>query len=383
MSVVLVDATRTPHGDFLGALADVSALELGATAIRGLLDRTGVDPTDIDWVVLGNAIQAGLGQAPGRQVALRGGIPDTVPATTINEASGSGLRAVALGVDAILAGRATVVVAGGFESMSNAPHVLADLRRGKRLGDARLVDSMVRDALWDETYDAHMGDLTERLADRFDVSREEQDEYALESHRRAVRAIEEGLFDTELVTVETPDGPVSRDHGPRADTSLEALASLPSAFDGTITAGNASDLSDGAGVVLLTDEVTAGEFGEPLARVVDYAVSYRDPEWFGLSVADAVEELLINNGLTVADVAHFELNEAFAAQLCYVRDRLGLSPEQLNPRGGAIALGHPIGASGGMLTTALVHALFDAGEHYGVVGMSIGGGGGIAMLVQR
>ncbi|WP_435318982.1 thiolase family protein [Haloarchaeobius sp. TZWSO28] len=383
MSVVLVDGARTPHGDYLGALASVSAIDLGATAVSGLVDRTGIDPTAIDWVVLGNAIQAGLGQVPGRQVALAAGLPATVPVTTVNEASGSGLRAIAEGVDHIAAGRGDVVVAGGFESMSNAPHTLSGLRTGRRMGDATLVDSMIRDALWDETEDAHMGVLTERLVDKFDIRRTAQDEYALESHRRAANAVESGLFDPELVPVETDDGTVSRDHGPRADTSLERLAGLPPAFGGTITAGTASDLSDGAGVVLLASEDVADSLGEPLARVVDYAVAYREPEWFGMAVADAVDDLLTANGLTPGDVAHFELNEAFAAQMLYVRDRLNISPATLNPRGGAIALGHPIGASGGMLATSLAHALYDAGERYGVVGMSIGGGGGIAMLLER
>ncbi|WP_439027011.1 thiolase family protein [Haloarchaeobius sp. DT45] len=383
MSVVLVDGARTPHGDFLGALATVSAIDLGATAVHGLLDRTGIAPDSLDWAVLGNSIQAGLGQVPGRQVALTAGVPAHVPVTTVNEASGSGLRALALGVDHIETGRGEMVVAGGFESMSNAPHTLSGLRTGTRMGDATLVDSMIRDALWDETEDAHMGALTERLVDRFDIARVAQDEYALESHRRAATAVDSGVFDAELVPVETSTGTVSHDHGPRADTSLAALADLRPAFGGTITAGNASDLSDGAGVVLLASEDAAAGLGDPLARIVDYAVAYREPEWFGMAVADAVEDLLTANGLSPADVAHFELNEAFAAQMLYVRERLGISSATLNPRGGAIALGHPIGASGGMLATSLAHALYDTGERYGVVGMSIGGGGGIAMLLER
>ncbi|USZ74302.1 thiolase family protein [Halorussus vallis] len=384
---LIVDAARTPHGSFLGALADVSAVELGATAVRGLVERTEVDEDDVDWLALGNAVQAGVGQVPARQVGLAADLPDDLPATTVNEASGSGLRAIALAVDRIVAGRADVAVAGGTESMSNAPYLAPDTRRGKRLGDATLVDALIRDSLWDMQYDAHMGELTEDLAERFEISREAQDEYALASHERAVEAVEDGLFEDEVIPVEAVDGEaVERDEGPRADTSVEALADLPTPFreDGTITPGNASDLSDGAGCALLADaEVAESEGLEPLARVEDYAVAYRDPKWFGMSVGDAVERLLDDNDLSVADVDVFELNEAFAAQMVYVRDRLEIPMEKHNPRGGAVALGHPIGASGGILTATLAHAMADDDDELGVVGMSIGGGGGIAMLLRR
>ncbi len=384
--VVLVDAARTPHGRFLGSLADVSAIELGTTALDGLLERTAFSREAIDWVGLGNAIQAGLGQVPARQVAVNADLSDSVAATTINEASGSGLRAIALATDRIASGRIDAAVAGGMESMSNAPYLVPGMRQGRRHGDATLVDAMIRDALWDETYDAHMGTLTEELVDRFDVSRERQDEYALRSHRRAAAAVEEGVFDPEIVPVATPEGELAEDEGPRPDTSLEVLSDLDPSFDpdGTITAGNASDLSDGAGCVLLASDDAARDAGvDPLARVVDYAVAYDDPKWFGTAVGDAVASLLEANDLAVSDVDHFEINEAFAAPMVHVLDRLEIPEERFNPHGGAIALGHPIGASGGILTTTLAHSLAAADATRGVVGMSVGGGGGIAALLER
>jgi acetyl-CoA C-acetyltransferase len=323
---------------------------------------------------------------PARQVVLDAGLPPTTPATTINEASGSGLRAIALGVDRLLAGRHEFVVTGGMESMSNAPYLVYGMRQGRRHGDTTLVDSMIYDSLWDVTEDAHMGELTEALVERVDISREKQDEYAAQSHQRAVAAIERGAFANEIVPVPLGDDRFEEDDGPRAGTTAEGLAKLSPAFerDGTITAGNASDLSDGAGVVLLGSETATIDAGfDPLAWVVDYHVSYRDPKWFGMAVADAVQGLLRANGLSVDDVDLFELNEAFAAQMVYVRERCGIPAEKLNPNGGAIALGHPIGASGGMLATSLVHTMVDRSATYGVVGMSIGGGGGIAMLLRR
>lgn len=384
--IALIDAVRTPHGTFLGPLADHSAVELGTVALEGLFERTDVDPDLVDWVGLGHALGAGVGQVPARQVVLNAGLPPTTPATTINEASGSGLRAITLGVDRLLAGRREFAIAGGMESMSNAPFLVHGMRQGRRYGDTTLVDSMLYDSLWDVTEDAHMGELTEALVERVDISREAQDEYALQSHQRAVAAIERGSFENELVPVHLDDTVLDEDDGPRANTTLDGLGKLSPAFksDGTITAGNASDLSDGAGVVLLGSEAATLDAGfDPLAWVVDYHVSYRDPKWFGMAVADAVQGLLRANDLSVDDVDSFELNEAFAAQMVYVRERCGIPAEKLNPNGGAIALGHPIGASGGMLATSLVHRMVDRSATYGVVGMSIGGGGGIAMLLRR
>ncbi|MFB6108878.1 MAG: acetyl-CoA C-acyltransferase [Haloplanus sp.] len=383
--VVLVDAARTPHGSFLGGLADVPAPELGATALAGLLDRTPVAGEAVEWVVLGNVIRAGVGQVPARQVVLRAGLPESTPATTVDEASGSGLRALTLAADRIDAGRADVAVAGGTESMSNAPYLLSDHRRGHRLGDDRVVDALVYDALWDAGEDAHMGTITDEFAARFDIDRETQDEYARRSHERASETVETGAFDAEVVPVSVGEGVVADDEGPRPETTLDRLAALPPAFGdgGTVTAGNASDLADGAGCVLVTSAAAAADAGvEAPVCVADYAVAYRDPTLFGMAVADAVQRLLRANDLRVEDVGHFELNEAFAAQTCYVRDRLGIPDDRLNPRGGAVALGHPIGASGGMLTATLLSAMREAGHRYGVVGMSVGGGGGIAVLLE-
>jgi acetyl-CoA C-acetyltransferase len=273
-----------------------------------------------------------------------------------------------------------------MESMSQAPHVLRGHRTGQRYGDAQLVDTMLADGLRDQLYDAHMGELTEQLVDRFDISRRAQDEYAAESHRRAAAAVDSGAFDAEIVPVDTEAGRLDHDEGPRPDADAETLGALSPAFreGGTITAGNASDLSDGAGAVVLANAAVAENEGiEPLARVVDYAVAYRDPKWFGMSVADAVDDLLSANDLRVDDIDTFELNEAFAAQMVYVADELGIPRAKHNPRGGAVALGHPIGASGGILTTTLTHTMADEDYTRGVVGMSIAGGGAIAVLVAR
>jgi acetyl-CoA C-acetyltransferase len=384
--VVIVDGSRTAHGAMLGSLSDVRAPDLGATVLEDLIDRSGVEPEDLDWVGLGNAVQAGVGQVPARQAVTRAGLPEDTPATTVNEASGSGLRAVMLAADRIAAGRADVAVGGGMESMSNAPYLLRELREGRRHGNTELVDSMIFDALWDVGYDAHMGELTERLAEAHDVSREDQDRYALRSNRHAAESIAESRFDEEVVPVEVGDRLVTTDEGPRADTSLDRLAQLPAAFreDGTITPGNASKLADGAGGVVLASAEAAREHGlGPMVHVEDYAVAYRDPAEFSQAVGDAIENLLGRNDLAVDDVDHYEINEAFAAQTVYVRDRLGIPEERLNPLGGAVALGHPIGASGGILTTTIAHAMVREDHDYGVVGMSVGGGGAVMVLLSR
>ena len=384
--MVLVDGARTPHGTLLGGLADVEAVSLARTAIDGLLERIDVDGETVDWVSLGNAIQAGIGQVPGRQAVVESALPNGTPATTVNEASGSGLRAITLATDRIAAGREAFAVAGGFESMTNAPWILPEYRKGRRHGDVTLTDSMILDSLWDVNLDVHMGEITEGLVDREGVSREAQDRYALESHRRAAEAIDAGAYDPELVPVETPDGTVDRDEGPRPDSTFDDLAELPASFrdDGTITAANASKLSDGAGVVLLADAEAAADRGlEPMATVADYDLVYRNPDEFNEAVGDVVEGLLERNDLAVDDVGAFWLNEAFAAQSVYVMDRLDIPREKLNPRGGAIAYGHPIGASGGMLATSLAYQLHDEGLERGLVGMSVGGGGAIVALLER
>ena len=387
---VLLDGVRTPHGTLLGSLADVSAVELGRTAIDGLFSATELDGDRVDWVGLGNAIQAGIGQVPARQAVVASDLPNSTPTTTVNEASGSGLRAIALAADRIGAGRASFAVAGGFESMTKAPWILPGHRSGKRHGDVTLKDSMILDALWDVSLDVHMGEITERLIDRVgderDLSRDRQDAYALESHRRAARSIEDGLYDPEIVPVETPDGIVERDEGARPDSTAEGLRELRPAFrdDGTITAANASKLADGAGAVLLADADAAADAGlEPVARLVDYAVVYRPPAEFNEAVGDVIERLLERTNLAVEELDTCWVNEAFAAQSVYVMERIGIDRKRMNPRGGAIAYGHPIGASGGMLTASLAHQIRDEQLTYGIVGMSIGGGGAIMSLWER
>ena len=380
--VVLLASARTPHGSFLGSLSDVSAVELGRVAIDGLLGRA----NQVDWVCLGNSIQAGIGQAPARQVVIASALSDSTPATAVNEASGSGTRAITLAADRITAGNASFAIAGGFESMSNAPWILPGLRSGKRHGDITLQDSMILDALWDVSLDRHMGEITEGLVDRHHLSRSRQDQYALESHQRAARAIDDGRYTAEIVPVSTGEEVIDRDEGPRPDSSIEDLQSLPPAFrsDGTITAANASNLADGAGMVYLADADAAEKAGlEPVMRLRDYTVQYRPPAEFNEAVGDAIDTLLDQNSLTVEDLDACWVNEAFAAQSVYLMDRLGFTRDQLNPRGGAIAYGHPIGASGGMLTASLAHQYEQEGLTRGIVGMSIGGGGAIMTLWER
>ncbi|WP_276251044.1 thiolase family protein [Haloarcula rara] len=384
--VVVVDGARTAHGELLGSLAGKTAADLGRTVTEGLLERSGIGPDLVEWVCLGNCVQAGVGQVPARQVVADTDLPDSCPATTTNEASGSGLRAITNAIDRIEAGRVDVAIAGGMESMSNAPYLVREMRGGRRHGDTTLVDSMIYDALWDVNYDAHMGTLTDRIAEEFDISRAQQDEYAQRSNQRAGEAIESGAFEQEIVPVAVSDHLVTEDEGPRPETTAEDLAALPPAFseDGTITAGNASKLSDGAGAVLLADAEAANAAGVgPMAHVEEYAVAYRDPAEFSLAVCDALEALFERADIGVADVDHFELNEAFAAQMVYVADELDIPPEKHNPLGGAVALGHPIGASGGILTTTLLYAMEHEDLDRGVVAMSVGGGGALALSLTR
>jgi len=384
--VVVVDGARTAHGNLLGSLADRTATDLGLAVVEGLLERTGIGADLVDWVCLGNCVQAGVGQVPARQVVVDSELPDSCPATTTNEASGSGLRAITNAIDRIEAGRVDVAVAGGMESMSNSPYLVRELRGGRRHGNTTLVDAMIYDALWDVNYDAHMGTLTDRIAERFDISRAAQDEYAQRSNQRAGEAIDAGAFEQEIVPVEADGGLVTEDEGPRPETTAEDLAALPPAFGeaGTITAGNASKLSDGAGAVLLADAEAANAAGVgPMAHVEEYAVAYRDPAEFSLAVCNALRALFERADIGVADVDHFELNEAFAAQMVYVADELDIPVEKHNPLGGAVALGHPIGASGGILTTTLLYAMEHRDLDRGVVAMSVGGGGALALSLTR
>jgi acetyl-CoA C-acetyltransferase len=384
--IVLLDGARTPHGTLLGSLSDVRAPDLGATVLEGLIDQSGITPSDLDWVGLGNAVQAGVGQVPARQAVIDAGLPDDTPATTVNEASGSGLRALMLAADRIEAGRADFAVAGGMESMSNAPHMVRDMREGRPHGNTELTDSMIWDGLWDINLDVHMGEITERMVDREGISREQQDRYAMRSNRRAAESIDSGAFDEEIVPVSVGNRLVREDEGPQPDSTLEEMARLPTAFreDGTITPGNASKLADGAGALLVADHQAAQEHGlGPMVHVEDYAVSYNGPAGFNEAVADTIEKLLDANDLAVEEVGHFEVNEAFAAQSVYVRERLGIPEERMNPMGGAVAMGHPIGASGGIVTTTIVHSMVREDHDYGVVGMSVGGGGAVMVLLSR
>lgn len=396
--IVLVDGARTPHGTLLGSLADVEAVELGRTAIDGLLERVAIAPEQVDWVALGNAIQAGIGQVPGRQAVIESELPNATQVTTVNEASGSGVRAIALAADRIAAGRAEVAVAGGFESMTNAPWIVPDYRKGVRHGDVTMKDSMIMDSLWDRNLDVHMGEITERLVDRcdgepipgsddrYDLSRTAQDQYALESHRRAAEAIDGGVFDDEIVPVEAGGTTVDRDEGPRPESTMDDLAALDPAFrdDGTVTPGNASKLSDGAGVVALADGDYAAEAGlEPMARLVDYDLVYREPDEFNEAVGDVVERLLAENDFAADELDACWINEAFAAQSVYAMQRLGIDRDAMNPLGGAVAFGHPIGGSGGMLAASLAYQLRREDLECGLVGMSVGGGGAIMSLWEQ
>ena len=387
---VILSAVRVPTGKFMGALSGLRATELGAIVVREAVRRAGVDPGAVDEVVMGNVLSAGLGQAPARQAALGGGLPPTVAALTINKVCGSGLKAVMLADQAIRSGEARVVVAGGMESMSNAPYLLPKARQGMRLGHGELVDSMVRDGLWEAYEDYHMGCCGETVAEAYGVRREEQDAFAVESHRRAVAASRAGKFAAEIVAVPLPQkkgDPVmfAEDEPPRADTTLEALARLKPAFrdGGTVTAGNAPGVNDGAAALVVASREAAEGLGrKPLARVVAQATSGLEPKMVMMTPVPAVRALLDKAGWTVADVDLFELNEAFAVQAVAVTRELGLDPGKVNVHGGAVALGHPIGASGARVLTTLVHALRDRGARRGVAALCLGGGNGVALAVE-
>ena len=386
----LVSAVRTPIGKFLGALKDFKATELGAIVVKEAIARAGVEPEAIEEVILGNVISAGLGQNPARQAALGAGLPPTVGALTINKVCGSGLKAVMLARQAIAAGDAHVIVAGGMESMSNGPYLAPRLREGLRLGPGELIDATVHDGLWDVYNDFHMGMTGERVAEKYDVSRRQMDEYALGSHQKAMRAIREGKFKDEIVPVSVPQRkgdprPVDTDESVREDTSLEALSKLKPVFkpDGTVTAGNAPGMNDGAAALLVVSERDVRRLRlEPMARIVGQAISGLEPEWVMMTPVPAVQKLLEKTGWKTDDVDLFEINEAFAVQACAVSRELKLDPEKLNVNGGAVALGHPIGASGARVLTTLIHALRDRKVRRGVAALCLGGGNGVAMAVE-
>lgn len=386
---VIAGAVRTPIGAFGGSLASVPATELGAIAIRESLARAGVPADQVDDVLMGCILQAGLGQGPARQSAIVAGIPDTVPATTINQLCGSGLRAVAMAAQEIRSGDAEVVVAGGMESMSRAPHV-AYLREGQRLGDMALRDTLIADGLWCVLTDQHMGGTAEVVAERFGVSREDQDAFAAESQRLAALAMERDHFRDQVVAVPVPQRRgdpvlVDRDEHPRPDTTTEGLAALRPAFreGGTVTAGNASGINDGAAAMVVLAEDRAAELGvRPMARILGYAWTGIAPEIMGFAPVEAVRRALDRAGIGIDRVELFEVNEAFAAQAVAVQRELGIGREILNVNGGAIALGHPVGASGARILVTLLHEMHHREARIGVAALCVGGGQGVAMVVE-
>ncbi|ATY86644.1 acetyl-CoA C-acyltransferase [Kyrpidia spormannii] len=391
VDVVITSAVRTAVGTFQGALSRVPAPELGAAVLKEAAARGGVDPERLDEVIMGNVLQAGLGQNPARQAAMKAGIPQEVPSMTINKVCGSGLKAVMLAAQAIRAGDAEMLLAGGMENMSRAPYLTEGARSGLRMGHAELVDSMIKDGLWCAFTDVHMGITAENVAERYGLTREEQDAFALRSQQRAAAAIAEGRFKDEIVPVEIRGrkGEVSvfdTDEHPRPSTTAEALAKLRPAFkkDGTVTAGNASGLNDGAAALAVMSAARATESGaKPLVRVVSYASAGLDPAVMGLGPIYATRKALDRAGLTMADIGLVEANEAFAAQSLAVARELNIPDEILNVNGGAIALGHPIGASGARILVTLIHEMKRRGVRYGLATLCIGGGQGAAMIVEN
>ena len=385
----ILSAARTPIGKFLGGLADLPAPRLGAVAVKAALNRAGCDAA-VDEVIMGQVVQAGCGQNPARQAALCASLPDTTAALTINKVCGSGLKAVMLADQIIRAGDADLIVAGGMESMSRAPYLLPNARTGMKYGDQPTVDALVRDGLWCAFENWPMGDAAEHTARSCGVSRGEQDRFAAQSHKRAAAAWESGAFQAEVVPVTIGEGAkaktVSRDEGIRPDTTAEGLAKLKPAFkpDGTVTAGNASQLSDGAAAVLVASSAGVERLGvKPLARIVATATSGVAPKDIFIAPVLAVEKVLHKAGLTTADIDLFELNEAFAAQMLACGAGLKLDEARVNVHGGAVALGHPIGASGARVLVTLLHALQQRGLRWGLASLCLGGGNAVAMVVER
>jgi acetyl-CoA C-acetyltransferase len=386
---VILSAVRTPIGRFQGTLAPLKATELGAIAVKEAVRRAGLPAETVNEVIMGNVVSAGLGQNPARQAAIHGGIPDRVGAFTVNKVCGSGLKAAMLAAQAIKCGDAEAIVAGGMESMSNAPYLVPGARDGLRLGNGKLVDSVINDGLWDAYNDYHMGNTAELVAEKYSVTREQQDAYALESHRRAVAAMDAGKFRDEIVPVPVPGkkGPVmfEADESPRRDTSMEALAKLRPAFkkDGSVTAGNAPSLNDAASAVVVTSRAFAESRGlRPMAEIVAYATSGMAPEWVMMAPEEAVRQVWKKTGWKNSDVDLYEFNEAFAVQQVALGRVLEIDPKKHNANGGAIALGHPIGASGARVLTTLIYALKDRGLSRGIAALCLGGGNAVAMAVK-
>jgi acetyl-CoA C-acetyltransferase len=391
MDAVIVSATRTATGRFLGALRSFTAPQLGAIVVREAVARAAIDPAIVEECIMGNVVSAGLGQAPARQAALRGGLANGVAALTINKVCGSGLKAVMLASQAIAVGDADVIVAGGMESMSNCPYLLAGAREGLRLGHGQMIDSMINDGLWCTFEDWHMGNAGEVVAVDFGITRAAQDEFAMHSHRKAAEATDAGRFRAEIVSVSVPQKKgdafvFDRDESIRADTSLDALAALRPAFkaDGTVTAGNAPPVNDGAAALVVMSERRARELNvRPMARIVGQTTSGLAPKYVLMTPVEAIKRLVAKIGWSFDDVDLFEINEAFSVQMVAILGALGIDATRVNVNGGAVALGHPIGASGARILTTLLYALENRGLRRGIAALCLGGGNGVAVAVER
>ncbi|MGA8298994.1 MAG: acetyl-CoA C-acetyltransferase [Terriglobales bacterium] len=391
--VVIISGCRTPIGKFQGSLSDMRAPEIGAVVVREAVKRASIDVKVVDECIMGNVVSAGLGQNPARQVAIFGGLAPEVGAMTINKVCGSGLKSVALAAQAIETGNSSVVVAGGMESMTNAPYLLPNARKGYRLGNGQLVDSMVNDGLWDIYNDYHMGITGENVAEKYGITREEQDEFAVNSHRKAIAAQKECRFKAQIVPVELPAkkkgaAPVifDKDEGPREDTTIEVLRALKPAFkkDGTVTAGNAPGVNDGAAAVVVTSAARAAELGaKPMVRIVAQATSGVEPKWVMMAPVGAVQKIWQKTGWKKDEVDLYELNEAFSVQALGVIRELGLDMDRVNVNGGAVALGHPIGASGARVLVTLIYEMIRRDVHRGIAALCLGGGNAVAMAVER
>src|SRR6266478_1224061 len=390
---VIISGCRTPVGKFQGSLSDLTAPQLGAIVVREAVKRANIESSQVDECIMGNVISAGLGQNPARQAAILGGLPPEVGALSINKVCGSGLKAVALAAQAVQTGNSTIVVAGGMESMTNAPYLLPQARKGYRLGNATIVDSMVHDGLWEVYNDYHMGLTGENVAEKYAISREEQDDFAVNSHRKAIAAQKECRFKSQIVPVEIPakkkgQAPVifDKDEGPREDTTIEVLRALKPAFkkDGTVTAGNAPGVNDGAAALVVTSAQRAKELGATvMVRIVAQATSGVEPKWVMMAPVGAVHKIWEKTGWKNEDVDLYELNEAFSVQALGVMRELGLDPNRVNVNGGAVALGHPIGASGARILVTLIYEMIRRDVHRGIAALCLGGGNAVAMAVER